>query len=73
MDVEKELESIHEYQAANQFPPSIRDLTELFGYSTTSVIATYLKSLEDDGLIARRPRQARTIVLTADGIKKVSR
>jgi repressor LexA len=49
----KILEFLREYQAENKYPPSIREIGEKTGISSTSVVNYYLEQLEREGLIER--------------------
>ncbi len=49
----KILDFLREYQAENKYPPSIREIGEKTGISSTSVVNYYLDQLEREGLIER--------------------
>ena len=59
--------AIARYRAAHGYPPSVRDVKERTGFSSTSVAAYWLDACEDAGLIVRERRRARAITLTAAG------
>lgn len=48
------------YIKANRFPPTIKELVELSGLSSSAVRSKLLK-LENEGAIERKPRSARAI------------
>lgn len=53
-----------EYQAARGFPPSIREICDATGITSTSVVNFYLAQLEAAGKVERRGTkgQARAVV-----------
>jgi len=59
----KVLKVIEEYQGANGFPPSIRDIQDLGKFSSTSVVNYYLEQLEAMGHIKRSGRVSRGICM----------
>ena len=52
-------------RTSSPLPPTIRDLMQATGISSTSVVDYYLGRLEKEGLIIRVPRAARGILLTS--------
>jgi len=46
------------------YPPSIREIGEATGISSTSVVTYYLKQLSEMGLIEREPKYSRAVRLT---------
>lgn len=61
------LQAIKAFWAENGFSPSIRDIGEATGVTSTSVIQYHLLRLEQAGLIKRTPRVARSYVLIENG------
>ena len=61
------VEAIAEHGAEHGYPPTIRDLQERTGASSTSVVAYRLAACERAGLIRRVPERARAITLTDEG------
>ena len=61
------VEAIAHHQVAHAYPPTIRELQERLGFSSTSVVAYSLDQCESLGLIERVPRLARAVTLTAAG------
>ncbi len=59
----KILAFLQEYQARHQYPPSIREIGEHTGISSTSVVNYYLDQLEKMGLIERDRRISRGVRL----------
>lgn len=55
------LAALRGYQETYGYAPSLRELMELTGASSTSVVSYRLKRLESDGLVKRSPRLARAI------------
>ena len=48
------------------YSPSVRDLCDLLGYSSTSTMHSHLKRLSERGLIIYEPTKPRTIRLTGN-------
>ena len=61
------VEAIAGYRAERGYPPSILDLVERTGASSTSVVWYRLAVCERQGLLVREPWRSRTVVLTAAG------
>lgn len=61
------LEAIKTFWAERGFSPSIRDIMEATGISSTSVASYHILKLERAGLIKRTPRVARSYVLMENG------
>src|SRR5437588_12704484 len=55
------LEVIHEFTAERGYPPSVREIGERVGLSSSSTIHSHLKSLERQGLITRDPTKPRAM------------
>lgn len=62
------LNFIKEYLEKNGYPPSIREIGEATGISSTSVVTYYLKQLEELGLIRRGQNVSRAILPIREGI-----
>lgn len=60
---EKMLDFIRDFLAENRFPPSIREIGETVGISSTSVVKYNLDALERKGHIERNPEISRGIRL----------
>lgn len=54
-------EFLKDFQEKNQKPPSVREIAEFFGFSSTSTVNYYLKKLQQRGLITLEGRKARNI------------
>lgn len=52
---------IKQYVEDNGYPPSVRDICEAVGLSSTSTVHGHLKRLEKKGLISRDPSKTRAI------------
>jgi repressor LexA len=63
---QKILNFLQEYQRENKYPPSIREIGEKTGISSTSVVNYYLDQLEKRGLIQRDRRISRGVRLAVD-------
>ena len=55
------LEAIRAYTAENGYPPSVREIGERVGLSSSSTIHAHLKTLERRGLISRDPTKPRAL------------
>jgi repressor LexA len=58
---QKILNFLQEYQRANKYPPSIREIGEKTGISSTSVVNYYLDQLEKKGMIERDRKISRGV------------
>ena len=58
------LDFLREYQRTNKYPPSIREIGEKTGISSTSVVNYYLDQLEKRGLIERDRKISRGVRLS---------
>ncbi len=58
------LDFLQEYQRENRYPPSIREIGEKTGISSTSVVNYYLDQLEKRGLIQRDRKISRGVRLS---------
>src|SRR5437588_9488995 len=55
------LEVIEEFRAERGYPPSVREIGERVGLSSSSTIHAHLKTLERRGLISRDPTKPRAL------------
>lgn len=55
------------------YPPSIREICDAVGLSSTSTVFKHLESLEDKGYIKRDPTKPRAIEFTEESISPVDR
>lgn len=67
------LDFIADYIDAHGYAPSIKDISREFGVLSTNTVNDRLQALMRDGLITRRPRIARSMVLTQLGLEKTGR
>jgi repressor LexA len=65
---QKILDFLQEYQRANKYPPSIREIGEKTGISSTSVVNYYLDQLEKKGMIERDRKISRGVRLSGFNI-----
>ena len=65
------LEYITDYINRVKIPPSIREIAEDCGISSTSTVVYHLDRLERQGAIRRIPGVARGIVLCEDGLPRL--
>ncbi len=56
------LDVIREYSAERGYPPSVREIGERVGLSSSSTVQSHLKSLERQGLLRRDPTKPRALV-----------
>ena len=68
---QKILEFLQEYQRANRYPPSIREIGEKTGISSTSVVNYYLDQLEKKGMIERDRKISRGVRLSGPNISQI--
>jgi len=61
---EELLDYIKEYIDEHGYAPSIREMRDSVGISSTSVVVHYLNVLSKNGFIKREERKARAIVVT---------
>jgi len=57
------LDFIRAFTARNSYPPSVRDICEAVGLSSTSSVHAHLNSLEEKGFIQRDGSSARAIII----------
>lgn len=68
-DTQKELLScLRKEILKNRYAPTIRELADKLGFSSTSSVKYQLDALEEKGCIKRDPRRPRTILLTEKGL-----
>jgi repressor LexA len=68
----KILQFIVTFVSENEFPPTIREIGEQVGISSTSVVNYNLAKLEDLGLITRRKEVSRGLSLNWDRLSELS-
>ena len=61
------LEVIREFTAERGYPPSVREIGERVGLSSSSTVQSHLKTLERRGLLKRDPTKPRALVAARDG------
>ena len=68
------LEVIRDFTERSGFPPSVREIGELVGLSSSSTVQSHLKQLEKRGLIRRDPTKPRalTTMRPIDGERDVA-
>lgn len=59
------LEVIQDFTQERGYPPSVREIGERVGLSSSSTVQSHLKSLEKRGLIFRDPTKPRALITTA--------
>ena len=59
------LEVIRDFTRERGYPPSVREIGERVGLSSSSTVQSHLKSLEKRGLIFRDPTKPRALITTA--------
>jgi repressor LexA len=68
----KILQFIVNFVSENEFPPTIREIGEQVGISSTSVVNYNLAKLEELGLISRRKEVSRGLALNWERLNEVS-
>lgn len=63
---ERILAVIRDFTEQRGYPPSVREIGERVGLSSSSTVQSHLKSLEKHGLIHRDPTKPRALVASAD-------
>jgi len=66
------LDYIKHHIATHGFPPTVREIGEAIGVSSTSLVSYYLKRLEEGGYIMREPSISRAIQLPPERTTEVS-
>jgi len=61
------LEYIRHVSRTRNYPPSVREIGEAVGLSSSSTVHNHLNQLERRGLIRRDPSKSRTVQLVRDG------
>ncbi|MBC5799024.1 MAG: transcriptional repressor LexA [Candidatus Eremiobacteraeota bacterium] len=60
------LEAIRSYTKQYGYPPSVREIGQLVGLSSSSTVQAHLRSLEKQGFIRRDPTKPRTLIMRQD-------
>ncbi len=60
------LEAIRTYTKQYGYPPSVREIGELVGLSSSSTVQAHLRSLERDGLLRRDPTKPRALQMRSE-------
>jgi repressor LexA len=60
------LDVIREFTSEHGYPPSVREIGERVGLSSSSTVQSHLKTLERRGLLKRDPTKPRALVATPD-------
>jgi len=66
------LDVIREFTAAHGYPPSVREIGEAVGLSSSSTVQSHLKTLERRGLLWRDPTKPRALVPRQLAGKKIA-
>ena len=62
---------IADFDNENEYSPSVRDIRDGCGISSTSVTVYRLKHLEALGMLKRTPSRSRSVVLTKKGLQAI--
>jgi repressor LexA len=54
---------IKNYTKEHGYPPSLVDIKDDLGFGSVSAVFKYVKDLEEEGLVKREPRKARTLIV----------
>lgn len=66
------LEYIVTCQRERNFPPTIREIGEHVGLSSSATVANHIRVLKDAGYIAKNPQQPRTLTVRMDSAGSVA-
>ncbi|MFN2452344.1 MAG: transcriptional repressor LexA [Candidatus Dormibacteria bacterium] len=55
------LEFLREHSQAHRYPPTVREIGQAVGLSSSSTVQNHLNALEDKGFIRRDPTKSRTV------------
>ena len=61
------LRAIDEFADEHSYPPTVREIGDMVGLSSSSTVASYLRRLEDDKMLTSKEMQPRTLVVTEAG------
>ncbi|MDR1013983.1 MAG: transcriptional repressor LexA [Coriobacteriales bacterium] len=61
------LDFLEGFIAKNGYPPSVREIGEAVGLSSSSTVHSHLNTLENKGFIRRDPSSARALTITGQG------
>ena len=61
------LDAVREFQAQNGYPPTVRELAEMFGQSSTAGIHKILTILRDKGHLIKDDRKSRSLGIVDQG------
>jgi SOS-response transcriptional repressor LexA len=64
---------IVKFSAEKRYPPNVKELADAFDLGSTSTVAYHLNLMEEQGLITRKPRSPRTVVVTPEGEEMAGR
>jgi repressor LexA len=64
------LDVIREFTAEHGYPPSVREIGQCVGLSSSSTVQSHLKALEKRGLVRRDPTKPRALI-TADARERM--
>jgi repressor LexA len=64
------LDFLKEFTLRNGYPPSVREIGEAVGLSSSSTVHSHLGALENKGYIRRDPSSARALTVIADDDEK---
>ncbi len=67
---ERILEVIRDFTEEHGYPPSVREIGERVGLSSSSTVQSHLKSLEKHGLIHRDPTKPRALIAKGSAAMK---
>lgn len=60
---------IASYRAEHGYPPSMREIGDAVGLSSSSVVHGYIERLTKNGYLTKKSDSSRTITLTEKGIE----
>ena len=62
---------IIDWVAARGFPPTVREISKAFGWTTTANVQQHIERMQRDGLVTRQSGMARTLQATPAGLEQL--
>lgn len=66
------LQCIYDYSEKSGYPPTVREICDAVGLSSTSTVHGHLSRLQKKGYLQRNPAKPRALELTGAGINEIS-
>lgn len=62
---------VHDLTRQHGRAPTIVEIMAVYGATSTSTVASHLRTLQSEGLLASTPRKPRSLVVTARGLARL--